>query len=327
MRHLFPAVAAALLLSGCGFVGDPLPPLVNVPSRVSGLAAVQRGSRIIVQFVVPTITTEGIAIKAPLTLDLRIGSATVEPFQPDQWAEQAVAVPPSTVANGIARYEIPTANWTGKEVTIAARTTGANGKTSNWSNFVSIPIVPPPATPQGLAAANTAQGVRLTWSGPAGDFRIFRRAGDEKNFTMVATVQQTNWTDPASEFGTQYTYFVQRTVKISDDATAESETSNEASLKPKDEFPPAAPAGLRAIGAPGSIELSWEGNQESDLAGYRIYRAAGGADFQRIAEVSQVPAYSDHAVQPGKQYRYAITAFDRTGNESARSSPVEAALP
>ena len=37
-----------------------------------------------------------------------------------------------------------------------------------------------------------------------------------------------------------------------------------------------------------------------------------------------IPSYSDHQVEHGKTYRYAVSAIDKSGNESARSGPVEA---
>jgi hypothetical protein len=47
-----------LLTAGCGYIGQPLVPLANVPQRISDLAAVQRGSTIIAHFTIPTFTTE-----------------------------------------------------------------------------------------------------------------------------------------------------------------------------------------------------------------------------------------------------------------------------
>jgi fibronectin type 3 domain-containing protein len=38
-------------------------------------------------------------------------------------------------------------------------------------------------------------------------------------------------------------------------------------------------------------------------------------------------SYSDRTVAPGVHYRYSVSAYDQTGNESAQSAPVEAALP
>src|ERR1700674_765502 len=84
--------ASALFTTGCGYIGEPLPPLANVPAKVTDLWAVQRGSRIIVQFTIPDLTTEGRTIKDPVKLDLRIGTG-VEPFDAGTWAAQAKSIP------------------------------------------------------------------------------------------------------------------------------------------------------------------------------------------------------------------------------------------
>ncbi|HJZ96915.1 MAG TPA: hypothetical protein VKE70_10450, partial [Candidatus Solibacter sp.] len=75
---------------------------------------------------------------------------------------------------------------------------------------------------------------------------------------------------------------------------------------------------------PASNELSWDPNTEPDLAGYRVYRAIGGGQFEKLADLSPVPAYSDKAIQKGVEYRYAVTALDRAGNESQKSTPATA---
>ncbi|HEY2018746.1 MAG TPA: hypothetical protein VGH38_34815 [Bryobacteraceae bacterium] len=326
LRPFAALLAAAFLTSGCGYIGSPLPPLANIPARVTAIAAVERDSHIIVHFTVPTLTTEGFPIKPPLHLDLRIGSA-VAPFRPEDWAAQAKAVPEVPVVKGLATYEIPTADWVGKDVTIAARAVAANGKASTWSDFINLPIVPPPATPAAFKVESTAEGVRLTWEGSPGDFRVFRQTGDDKSFPRLADVPQSGWTDSSIEFGKHYAYIVQRIVKLGDGKEAESDPSPEAAITPVDTFPPAVPSGLRASTAPESVELSWDRDTEPDLAGYRIYRAAPGGAFERIAIVAQVPSYSDRAVEHGKSYRYAITAVDQSGNESARTAVVEASVP
>jgi Fibronectin type III domain len=314
----------AIFLSGCGYIGDPLPPLANIPARITDLAAIQRGSRIIVHFTPPEQTTEGRAIKTPLTLDLRIGTA-VTPFSAAAWAAGARRIPAPPVKNGRAETEIPSTEWTGRDVTLAVRSIAANHKDSAWSDFVNLTVVPPPARPGSPKAENTAEGVRLTWQGDGGDFVVLRRAGDEKDFTQVAEVPQPEWLDRSTQFGKTYTYLVQRIVKPGGNRTAESELSEEVSIAPKDIFPPAAPTGLRVVSAPRSIELTWNRNTEPDLAGYRIYRALAGGAFEKIADTSQVPAYSDSKIAAGKSYRYEIAAVDQAGNESPRSAPAEAA--
>jgi fibronectin type 3 domain-containing protein len=179
----------------------------------------------------------------------------------------------------------------------------------------------------GFRLENTAEGVKLDWDGPAGDFRVFRKTGDEQAFARLGDTQQQSYVDRSSEFGKSYTYLVQRVVKLAGNKEAESDPSSEIEITPKDTFPPLAPTGLRAPAAPASIELSWERNTETDLAGYRIYRSTDNGPFEKIADVGQIPSYSDRGVQRGKQYRYQIAAFDQSGNESPRSAPVEATIP
>ena len=52
----------------------------------------------------------------------------------------------------------------------------------------------------------------------------------------------------------------------------------------------------------------------------------GEGAFEKAAEVGRIPTWSDRAVERGKTYRYAVTAFDQAGNESARSAIAEAAV-
>ncbi len=324
MRLLFPA-AAGIVLASCGYLGPPLPPLANIPERVTDLAALQRGGHITAHFTVPQLTTEGVQIKRPLDLDLRIGVAP-EPFSDEKWAAAAKPVTGGQVVNHIATYEIPSASWTGKDATLGVRAIGANGKEADWSNFVMVPVVPPPPVPAPVKTELTPEGVRLSWPGPEGEFRVLRRAGTEKAFNQEAEVTATSWTDPNTAAGTPYTYIVQRIEKLHGGKEAQSDLSPAVTITPRDIFPPAVPTGLHALPAPASIELSWNANTEPDLAGYRVYRSVDGGPFEKLAELQPVPAYSDHAVEPGKTYRYEVSAFDRTGNESARSAPVEAGL-
>ena len=44
-------------------------------------------------------------------------------------------------------------------------------------------------------------------------------------------------------------------------------------------------------------------------------------------ETAEAPSYSDKQVESGKQYRYAVSAFDKTGNESKRSDEIAVAAP
>jgi fibronectin type 3 domain-containing protein len=108
---------------------------------------------------------------------------------------------------------------------------------------------------------------------------------------------------------------------------AESESSAPAAITPLDTFPPAAPTGASAIAGTASIELNWDRNTESDFKNYRIFRAAGSGNFEKIADAVEAPAFSDRAIVSGTAYRYVITAVDQTGNESPQSNIVEITAP
>ena len=315
-----------MALTSCGYIGDPLPPLANIPTRVTDLAAIQRGGRIIAHFTVPQLTTEDKPIPRPVTFDLRVGPNASDHFDENQWASQARHIPAPEVTGAMATYEIPSTDWIGKEVLLSARVTAGNGKQSGWSNFVVLPVIAAPAVPESVTATATAQGVRLTWRAPANRFRVLRRTADTE-YAVAATVEAPEWTDTAAEFGKAYHYEVQALVALPNGKLAESDHSAEASITPKDTFPPATPTGLHADPAPASIELAWDRNTEPDLSGYHVYRAAAGGAFEKVADVSQIPSWSDRAVEPGKTYRYTVTAVDQAGNESPRCSPVSAALP
>jgi fibronectin type 3 domain-containing protein len=305
-------------------VGEPLPPLANVPAKVTSLAAVQRGETIIAQFSAPSLTTEEKPIPRPVKLDLRVGPS--QPFQESEWAAHAKQIASAPIRNGIARYEIPSGEWTGKEVVVGVRVVGGNGKASAWSNFVSLPVVAPLETPAVAEPVATAGGVKLTWRANGPQFRVFRRPESAEDYTLAATVDHPEWIDADAEFGKRSSYLVQSVVKLNDTQFAESGLSNEVSITPVDKFPPAAPVELHATAGPASIELNWEPNAEPDLAGYRVYRAVGGGAFEKIADLAAIPTYSDKAVERGRAYRYAITATDKAGNESQRSAAAEVTM-
>jgi fibronectin type 3 domain-containing protein len=99
-----------------------------------------------------------------------------------------------------------------------------------------------------------------------------------------------------------------------------------------DVFPPAVPTGLAAVANAGpepSIDLSWQPDTESDLAGYAVYRREGEGAWQRISppQPQVPPAFHDAQVLSGHTYQYAVTALDQGAHESARSAQTEETVP
>ncbi len=87
---------------------------------------------------------------------------------------------------------------------------------------------------------------------------------------------------------------------------------------------PAAPAGLsgQAIG-PTEVQLNWQPNTESDLAGYIIYR--NNTEIARVD--NNATSYTDSGLVPGTTYTYGIKAYNTSGLTSDMSNTVTVTTP
>jgi hypothetical protein len=103
--------------------------------------------------------------------------------------------------------------------------------------------------------------------------------------------------------------------------------SPRACITPQDTFPPAAPRSLQAIGGAGVINLLWDANTESDLAGYIVLRGEAPGDTLQAITPAPVTTttYRDETVKPGTRYVYAVVAVDRATpqNVSPQSNRAE----
>ncbi|MCM3272288.1 immunoglobulin-like domain-containing protein [Paenibacillus elgii] len=79
---------------------------------------------------------------------------------------------------------------------------------------------------------------------------------------------------------------------------------------------PAKPGDFRATAWIGAVELGWKANTETDLKGYYIYR-----DGVKIHTASvTATTYTVTGLTYGKPYLFELSAFDTSGNESAKAS-------
>jgi hypothetical protein len=319
-------VPVTLLLASCGYVGEPLPPLLHIPEAVKDLAAVQRGDQVLLQFTLPKLNSEGTAIRKAVRIELRGAPPPEGGFNADVWSSGALAIEAVAGADGRATAAAPAANWIGKQVIFGVRTVGESGRASAWSNLVELTIVPPLAAPSGVEVRAVAEGVRLSWSGSAPRYRILRREGPEEMPRQIATSDVAGYTDAGTEYGKTYRYLVQG-VQPAGAGEAESAPSAEAVITPEDKFAPGVPTGLAAVAGNDGVELVWEPNTEADLAGYRVYRATGDGKLERLTGTITTPSYSDKKVETGKSYRYAVTSIDRLSNESAPCAAVGITAP
>lgn len=322
MRLRLAVAVLAGLVTGCGYVGDPLPPALHIPMRVTDLRAIQRGDRLIIQFTAPALTTEQLGIREFGEVDLRVGPLPTV-FSVEAWADGAKRIDVEQVLPGEpVLVETAADSWTGREVLAGVRFSTARGRPSEWSNTAMVNVRDPLPRPV-LKAEPHPEGVRLIWSSAdGGQTRIARKSEGQQEAETIATVEGSDYIDRSVTVGKVYAWSVQTVL-----GTAESEFSEPVRITRTDEFAPAPPAGLNVVAGLDSIELAWDRSTESDFAGYRIYRAEGAGSFSLLADSVETPAWSDRQVTSGITYRYRVTARDRSGNESAPGEPVEAAAP
>ncbi len=313
-------LACAAALAGCGYIGPPKPPSRHIPEKVSDLAAFQRAATLVIEFTAPDVTTDGAVLRRFDEIDLRCGPAG------PQWEQAARRIAVTAATPGRVHVETASREWAGEDVELRVRAAGRPGRISAWSNAVRMRVIPPLAQPMVKAEA-VAEGVRLTWPAENGaQYRILRQGPLESKPSLLAAVQKPEYTDTQTEYGKTYQYSVEAFIP-SGDTESRSEVSTVVSITPEDHFPPAVPGGLTALAGISGVELSWNPDSEPDLRGYYVYRSTAGAPFVRLGGIIDTPAYSDRAVESGKQYRYAVSAVDRVGNESARAAAVEITAP
>lgn len=203
-----------------------------------------------------------------------------------------------------------------------------NGRPGQPSARAELPLVDPPGAPAALLATVTEKAIALTWVAPIAAvppaFNIYKGEGGEA--LNAAPVAAPPFEQPGVAWGTESCFVVRAVQKIGA-ATIESAASDAACVTPRDVFPPAAPKDLSVVAGPGSINLSWDANQEADLAGYIVLR--GEAPDGTLQPLTPAPIaatnFEDKTATAGLRYVYTVVALDKATppNRSAPSARVE----
>lgn len=329
---------AAAISPGCGSVGEPLPPLLNIPERVNDLAARQVEQNLEIQWTWPLLTTEGARLE-DVEKFVVYGMPIADPAQPPspeafepQAAEWRELTAPEIKSYGPGKkieLKIPATAQIGKTYALAVRAESRRGRRGGLSNIHVIELVDPPATPAVPNASMTPAGVALSW--PAAEratgYRVYRQAPGAPEFQPQGETPTSAFNDAAIQWDQTYRYRV-RALTQTTAGVAEGADSPAVQVITKDTFPPAPPADLRAVVTRTTVELSWRENSEADFAGYRVRRQVGDGSPSALNEHPlTTPSFSDPGIRSGNTYRYTVTALDRNGNESAVSESIEAAVP
>lgn len=85
-----------------------------------------------------------------------------------------------------------------------------------------------------------------------------------------------------------------------------------------DKVPPAVPANLVALGKEGSIELSWDANEEIDFKQYVLYvKPKDGTKVFLATLAKGTESYNYNLLPNGSEYEFFLAAEDSLGNRSA----------
>ena len=357
---------ACALVAGCAAPGDPVARHPVVPVAVTDLGARQYGNAFALTFTLPARSTDREALAEHPTIEIYRATLPpgAAPDKKTAW-RLADTIPSEQVDPYLKGEHIEFrdplmaddfARAAGTSVAYKVRTKGAKAGASEDSNVVIARIYPAPEAPHDVRVEVTESALVVNWSEaalPSGDssrgYRVYRgeiESGQENPpqdlsqaklkipLELAGSSPLTEFRDSHFEYGTTYLYTVRSVAQFGADIV-ESADSAPAIVTPRDVFPPAAPSGLEIAivpatqQAPAYVELSWAISPEGDLAGYTVYRSDGEDTLgERVsAEILPSPTFRDISIKPGRRYYYRVSALDRAGNESPKSSAVQADVP
>lgn len=90
---------------------------------------------------------------------------------------------------------------------------------------------------------------------------------------------------------------------------------------------PLPPTGINVINGDQRVDLYWNHNRESDLAGYNVYYSYSYDGRYTLIGSTSSNYFVDFGPRNGFTYYYAVTAYDYNGNESELSYDVAYATP
>ncbi len=320
-----------LAAASCGSVGEPLPPLLNIPARVDDLVVRQDVGELVAEWTWPVLGSEGQVFRETERFELRAlhfdpSGETPSPQALDEHGSiTATFVAGSDETEPGSRIVIraPLGPYYGRRVGLGVRVVSTRGKASAWSALSVLDVVRPPAAPERLEAETIETGVALNWGlvGDASGYIVERRL-PESEFVEIARPTETRFLDVAASWDVPAAYRILSFRSAGESPDVAGVASDAVAITPRDVFAPAMPTDLRAISSDEGVEISWRSNSEPDLAGYRVSRD-GVALHEGMLEAANVSA---PPIPAGESVAYEVVAIDRAGNASPADA-VSAAAP
>jgi len=338
-----------VLLSACGKVGPPLPPVRRAPLRVENLSVEQRGAHLILSL--PFTRT-------PKTQMQRIDVyRLVEPLDAPMGLPIETFSEKASVVYSILADDVPldrsgivysdALNVKGEaqnqRYRYSVRMFNTAGQAADFSNYAMIePLLNLALPPVKFTAKQVETQIEITWDKPEGNmnetspanvvgYNIYRRQGGAFNKVNADPLLEPRFVDRNFQFEAKYQYVVRslsfKPGSASLSESIESDDSPPFDYTPKDTFPPAAPKPLTIASINSMVSVFWPLSAEPDVVGYNVYRTedenAPPEKWVKLnKELHKSASFRDDNVQVGKKYFYQITAVDAFGNEGARSEAV-----
>jgi hypothetical protein len=341
---------ACLLLAGaagtgCGKQGPPVAPERRLPAAASTLTATVEGPAVTLTWANPNRRVDGSALRDLETIRVfRRAEETAAPLKPAMLSRGRVvgyeqiatmrADAPGGAGSG--RFTDRADLTYGQRYVYVVTAVDSRGRSSAPSPRAAVMFLAAPRPPRDLTAEPGDRQVRLRWSAPDSfldgqpaveplRYVVLRAVGDAPLAPITAEpIAAAVYTDTEVTNDVDYRYAV-AAVRVDSAGQAWGEASTPVAASPARITAPDAPTGLVAIPAPRSVRLAWNEVRDPEVAEYAVYRAEGPGAFARIGTTpAGSTVFADGDVQPGRAYRYTVTAIDRARrpNESAGSNEV-----
>lgn len=242
----------------------------------------------------------------------------------------ATAIPTYTVGARVLYSDHPPATTgDGRPVRITyAVVTQSQSGTSELSNLASIVPLVAPNPPSALQAKATQEAVVLTWAEPVkkegatvAGYNVYRFPAEgsiDELGSPVNTQPVTATTFNDTPAYGSYRYIV-ASVASAGPPLVQSQPTASVLAEFKDLMPPAPPENVATLVEANAVRLVWDPVDAPDLAGYKVYRAAGDKKTALTPAPVSDTNYRDVSMQQGVSYVYSVTSVDKSGNESALS--------